>query len=282
MTNNTLSTVHTIEDLRRIVTDWRMAGDSVGLVPTMGALHEGHLSLVVAALERCDKVIATIFVNPTQFGENEDFDAYPRVLADDTALLTEAGAHLLFTPSVSEMYSSDFTTSISVAGVSEPLEGAHRPGHFDGVATVVAKLLLQCLPDAAFFGEKDFQQLAVIRRMAIDLNIPCAITGVETVRAADGLALSSRNAYLSTVERDIAPSVYRVLNDIVDAMRQGGDAEALEAWGQHQLLEAGFSSIDYIAIRDAETLGSYQRGRSGRVLAAAKLGKARLIDNIAL
>lgn len=277
-----LAVVRTIEDLRQIVTDWRIEGDSIALVPTMGSLHEGHLTLVREALARFDKVIATIFVNPTQFGDGEDFDAYPRDEKRDMALLEGAGAHLLFAPSAAEMYPDGFATSISVSGVSEPLEGTHRPGHFDGVATIVAKLLLQSLPDAAFFGEKDFQQLAVIRRMARDLHIPSAIVGVETVRDDDGLALSSRNAYLTAEERTLAPSLYRVLSDIVEGVRQGGEVEALEAWGRLRLLKIGFSRVDYVAVRDGADLGPFRAGRAGRVLAAAQLGKARLIDNLPL
>ncbi|MDH5411851.1 MAG: pantoate--beta-alanine ligase, partial [Alphaproteobacteria bacterium] len=191
----------TVSDLRARVRDWRTAGETVGLVPTMGALHEGHMTLVRAARAECDRVVVSIFVNPAQFGPREDFDSYPRQEARDLAMLAEAGVEAAFMPGVAEMYPDGFSTAVTVSGLTECLCGRGRPVHFRGVATVVTKLLLQCLPDAAFFGEKDFQQLQVIRRLAGDLDIPVAIRGVATVRETDGVALSSRNAYLTPDQR---------------------------------------------------------------------------------
>jgi pantoate--beta-alanine ligase len=283
-TGSPLDTVHSIAGLRSRVGDWRQQGLSVGLVPTMGALHEGHLTLVRHALARCDRVVATIFVNPTQFGPNEDFSRYPRDEAADATKLTAAGCSLLFVPTVDEMYRPGFSTSISVGPITEGLCGRFRPGHFTGVATVVAKLLNQARPDIAFFGEKDYQQLQVIRRMAGDLDIPVRIEGVPTVREADGLAMSSRNLYLSDAERVVAAGLYRVLTGI--AARIGSGAETIEtalAQGKSALLEAGFSRIDYLEICDAETLEPLASpDRPGRIVAAAWLGRTRLIDNIPL
>ena len=201
MSATSLAAVRTIADLRARVREWRAAGQRIGFAPTMGALHEGHLSLVRAARQRCDRVVVSIFVNPTQFGPNEDFDAYPRNEAADLALLAGVSADLAYLPSVEVMYPKGACTTVTVTGITDGLCGAMRPGHFQGVATVVTKLLLQVLPDAAFFGEKDYQQLKTITRMARDLDIPCEIIGVPTVREADGLALSSRNVYLSPAER---------------------------------------------------------------------------------
>src|SRR5436190_22717827 len=206
--------VRTIAELRSLIARWRHAGELVGLVPTMGALHAGHLALVRAAQADCDRVVATIFVNPKQFAPGEDLASYPRREAADLTMLRSAGVALVFMPSVSEIYPPGFATTVRVAGLTDCLCGAHRPGHFDGVATVVTKLLLQSLPDAAYFGEKDFQQLLVVRRLARDLDIPVRIKGVPTVREADGLALSSRNAYLSQEERRTAPNLARVLRRI--------------------------------------------------------------------
>jgi pantoate--beta-alanine ligase len=211
MTDTPLRVVHSIDELRRVVANWRKAGERVGLVPTMGALHRGHLALVAAAQAQCRRTVASIFVNPRQFGPSEDFATYPRPEGDDLAKLTEARVDVAFTPPVDEMYPAGFATAVTVGGPSEGLCGAHRPGHFDGVATVVAKLLIQVAPDAAYFGEKDYQQLLVVRRMARDLDLPVEIVGVSTVREPDGLALSSRNVYLSVDERRIAPNLYRLL-----------------------------------------------------------------------
>ena len=280
----TLPVVRTVSDLRAAVADWRAAGARVGLVPTMGALHEGHLALVHAAVAAADKVVATIFVNPTQFGEGEDFAAYPRDEADDLAMLAGAGADLTFIPAVDEVYPDGFATTVSIAGLTDGLCGVFRPGHFDGVATVVAKLLIQAGADIAFFGEKDYQQLQVIRRMARDLDIPVEIAGVATVREADGLALSSRNAYLTAEQRRIALVLHETLAaiaaDVAGGVKSGSTAAE---WGCEQLTAAGFDRVDYVAVCDAETLAPVETvQRPARVLAAAWLGRARLIDNLAI
>lgn len=277
-----LHTVRTIADLRHQVSDWRKQGLTVGLVPTMGALHDGHLTLVKSALDSCDRVIATIFVNPKQFGENEDFGTYPRTEQEDAAKLEQAGGHLLFAPDVDEMYGKDGgVTTVTVSGLGDILEGKFRPGFFNGVATVVTKLLLQALPDWAFFGEKDYQQLNVIKRFVADLNIPVEICGVATVRETDGLAMSSRNAYLSREEREIAPALYRTISEVSERFKVGGKADALSDWAARQLQDAGFQKVDYVAIRHGEDLTQdAQKGEPIRVLAAAFLGKARLIDNV--
>lgn len=279
-----LDTVRTVAALRARIAPWREAGQSVGLVPTMGALHKGHLALVEAARASCERTVATLFVNPTQFGPNEDLARYPRREAEDAESLHALGVDLLYAPPVDEVYRPGFVTSIIVGGIAERLEGAHRPGHFEGVATVVAKLLLQARPQRAFFGNKDFQQLQVVRRMAADLDIPAEIVGVETVRETDGLALSSRNEYLSPAERAIAPALYRTLCVVADAVAGGADAQAEAARGVEALIAAGFEKIDYLEAVDAESfepLGGIS-GRPARVLAAAFLGKTRLIDNVAI
>jgi|AGTN01.1.fsa_nt_gi pantoate--beta-alanine ligase len=276
-----LDIVRAAGDLRARVRYWRDQGLSVAMVPTMGALHEGHLTLVRTALELADRVVVSIFVNPTQFGPNEDFSRYPRREAEDAEALDGAGCHLLYLPTGEEMYPAGFATTITVKGVSQPLEGAFRPGHFDGVATVVSKLLLQALPDLALFGEKDWQQLAVIRRMARDLNLPVEIVGVPTVREADGLARSSRNAYLSAAEREVAPALHRALQAVAAGLAEGGTAEELCHRAAADLLAAGFAGVDYIDLRDGETMARMTRlDRPGRILAAARLGNTRLIDNI--
>ncbi len=274
--------LRTAADLSGRVTRWRRQGRRVALVPTMGALHDGHLALIRAARSAADRVVASIFVNPTQFAEGEDFDRYPRQEAEDAALLAEAGCDVLFAPPVAEIYPSGFATTVTVAGLSEDLCGAVRPGHFAGVATVVARLLLLCRPDTALFGEKDYQQLAVIRRMVRDLAIPVDIEGVPTIRDIDGLALSSRNRYLSASERDIAPALYRILGEVASGLAEGRDAASLCDRAVLALKSAGFGSVDYVAVRDAGTLDPVSRlaDRPLRILAAAHLGRARLIDNI--
>ncbi len=267
--------------LRRAVAAWRARHERVGLVPTMGAIHEGHLTLVRAARAECDRIVASLFVNPKQFGPAEDFAAYPRSEAADVGAFHSAGIDLVFIPTVAQMYPPGFATSVEVGGVSEGLDGAVRPGHFAGVATVVAKLLLQCLPDAAYFGEKDYQQLLVVRRLARDLDIPVRIEGVATVREADGLALSSRNAYLAPEERRTAPLVYRVLRETAGVIAQhpGAVAAALER-GISRLRDAGFA-VDYLELRDAADLAPLTRlAGPARLLAAVRIGRTRLIDNI--
>ncbi len=276
----TITTVRRIDELRALVRTYRESGDTVALVPTMGALHDGHLALVRAGRDLCRRAVATIFVNPTQFGPQEDFQRYPRDERGDLAKLTAAGADAAFVPAVEEMYSPGFSTSVSVAGLSEVLEGAARPGHFTGVATVVAKLLLQALPDVALFGEKDYQQLRVVTRMVRDLNIPVRIVGVPTVREPDGLALSSRNQYLSPEERRAAPVLHRVLARIARRFAAGAEPAPLLAEGRAELEHAGFGPVQYLEIRDADTLEPVSRpARPARVLAAAYLGRTRLIDN---
>ncbi|CAA7611483.1 pantothenate synthetase [Candidatus Terasakiella magnetica] len=273
--------VRSVADLRTRVRAWRSQGLTVAMVPTMGALHRGHLSLVTTALEQADRVIASVFVNPTQFGPNEDFSRYPRQEEMDAEALTGAGCHLLFAPTVAEMYPDGFATTVTVTGVSEGLCGDVRPGHFAGVATVVTKLLLQALPDVAVFGEKDYQQLAVIRRFARDLDLPVTIVGAPTLREADGLAMSSRNAYMSEAERAIAPVVHKTLTHVAEGLRAGKTGSDLCRDAVETLLAAGLASVDYIEIRDAATLAPVERlERPARILVAARLGKTRLIDNI--
>jgi pantoate--beta-alanine ligase len=277
-----LDLVRTIADLRSHIALWREAGERVGLVPTMGALHDGHLALVRAALAERDRVVATIFVNPKQFAPNEDLAAYPRREAADLAMLQAAGVALVFMPAVAEIYPPGFATTVRVAGLTDCLCGAHRAGHFDGVATVVTKLLIQSLPDAAYFGEKDYQQLLVVRRLVRDLDIPVQIAGVPTVREADGLALSSRNAYLSPEERRTAPELARGLRRIAAALSAEPDAVAREtARGIADLEEAGFT-VDYLEIREAETLApvTAEIAAPARAFAAVHLGRTRLIDNL--
>jgi pantoate--beta-alanine ligase len=280
-----LPIVRTVADLRSQVGAWKAEGLRVALVPTMGALHEGHLSLVRLAGERADRVVASLFVNPTQFAPHEDFDAYPRDEARDADLLEAAGCSLLFAPTVAEMYPPGASTTVTVAGVSEPLDGAARPGHFAGVATVVTKLLLQCAPHVAVFGEKDYQQLQVIRRLVRDLDIPVEVVGGPIVRAEDGLALSSRNAYLTPAERAAAPALSRALTLAVERLHAGAPVSEAEAEALAALKAAGFARIDYVEVRGAEGLDRFGPGPvegPARVLAAAVLGRTRLIDNMAV
>jgi pantoate--beta-alanine ligase len=279
-----METARTIDDLRRRIAAWRADGLTVGLVPTMGGLHAGHLSLVSLAGARADRVVATLFVNPTQFAPSEDFDNYPRNEDADAALFESAGASLMFAPTPDVMYPKGHMTKVRVDGLGDVLEGEFRPHFFEGVATVVAKLLLQSLPDVAVFGEKDYQQLCVIRAMARDLDIPVEIVGGETVREADGLAMSSRNAYLSQAERAIAPKLNEVLRFVADVAQDAtGDIDAATASAGEELLAGGFASVDYVAVRDAETLQPLtDPARPARVLGAAWLGKTRLIDNLAV
>jgi pantoate--beta-alanine ligase len=256
---------------------------TVALVPTMGALHAGHLTLLDEAKGKADRTIVSIFVNPMQFGENEDFSRYPRSEAKDAALLESAGCDLLWLPSIGDIYPEGFSTLVHVEGVASRWEGEARPGHFDGVATVVAKLLLSVRPDMALFGEKDFQQLAVIRRMAGDLNFPASIVAVQTVREEDGLALSSRNAYLSPDERGRAIALPRALQYARDAILEGTSVRLALDTGRKSLIEAGFSRIDYFALVDEQTLEPLDApAKAMRLIAAAQIGKTRLIDNLPL
>jgi pantoate--beta-alanine ligase len=275
--------VHSIADLRTCVSAWRKDGARVGLVPTMGALHDGHLSLARETQSRADKVVASIFVNPTQFAPHEDFDRYPRTLESDAAKLAGADLDLIFAPSVTEMYPAGFATRIEVGGPSAGLETDFRPHFFGGVAAIVAKLLMAALPDVAIFGEKDYQQLMVIRRLAVDLNLPVEIVGAPIIREADGLAMSSRNAYLKPDERAIAGRLNLVLKDAIARLKHGDPVDEVEAFGKSGVLEAGFNSVDYVAVRDAATLERIARvDRPARILAAAKIGGTRLIDNMAV
>jgi pantoate--beta-alanine ligase len=273
----------TVADLRARVGTWRREGRRIALIPTMGALHEGHISLVRLARETCDRVVTSIFVNPTQFAPTEDFSTYPRTFDDDCDQLARADCNLVWAPGVREMYPEGFATRIVPEGAAEGLETDFRPHFFGGVATVCAKLFLQVAPDIAVFGEKDFQQLAVIRQIVRDLDLPLAIVGAPTMREADGLAMSSRNRYLSADERRIAPLVHRVIAEVAERVRSGVSVDAASADAAATLTAGGFRSIDYVAVRDAATLKPYDpAGGAGRVLVAAWLGKTRLIDNIAI
>lgn len=273
-----VAVVVTIAELRRRIGAWRGTGETIALVPTMGALHAGHLALVSRAKDLARRVVASIFVNPTQFGPNEDLARYPRDPAGDRRKLADAGCDLVFMPTVAEMYPEGCVAHVDPGPLATTLEGQFRPGHFAGVATIVTKLLLQALPDIAVFGEKDYQQLLVIRRVVRDLDIPVRIEGVPTVRENDGLALSSRNAYLAADERTRAPLLYRTLRDV--ARRHGGGDAAASDVGVRALLEGGFAKVDYLAVRDAATLGAPRLGQPACVLAAAWLGRTRLIDNV--
>lgn len=275
-----MDTVRTVAALREAVRRWRQAGDTVGLVPTMGALHAGHMALVRAAQAAARRTVATIFVNPTQFGPQEDLAAYPRDEAADRATLQAAGTDLLFAPAVATMYPPGFATTVAVAALTEPLCGRFRPGHFAGVATVVTKLLLQALPDVACFGEKDYQQLLVIRRLVRDLDIPVRVLGVPTVREADGLALSSRNRYLAPAERRIAAALPRTLRELARAIEAGAAIAPALAAATAALRAAGFDKLDYLELRDPETLAPRERlDGPARLFAAAWIGRTRLIDN---
>ena len=258
----------------------RLTG-SLALVPTMGALHAGHLALIAEAKRRADHVVSSIFVNPAQFAEGEDFERYPRCEADDARKLEQAGCDLLWAPTVADVYPAGFATKITVSGVSERWEGQARPGHFDGVATVVAKLLLSVKPNFAFFGEKDFQQLAVVRRMVADLSIPVEVVGVPTVREPDGLALSSRNAYLSPDERQRAVALPNALKQACEAIRAGKPVGNSLRSAKQALVDAGFLRIDYLALVDAATLEPLDvTAGEMRLIAAAVIGTTRLIDNL--
>lgn len=274
-----MQTVRQIDDLRQALDAFRSEGARLAFVPTMGALHDGHMALVEAAKRAGTRVIVSIFVNPIQFGPNEDLAKYPRREQADSRLLANAGVDLLWMPTPEIMYPEGFATSVRVSGVSEPLDGAHRPGHFDGVATVVSKLFHQVQPHVALFGEKDWQQLQVIRRMVADLDMAVEIQGVPTQREDDGLALSSRNAYLMPEDRARAVALPRALGAAAKTIGEGGDREAALAQAQESLSAAGFE-VDYVALVDAESLAAPIEGRPMRLLAAARIGGTRLIDNI--
>ena len=281
-TSYALPVARTVADLRATVTDWRKQGLRVGLVPTMGALHEGHLSLVDLVKTKADRTIVSIFVNPTQFAPHEDLDAYPRTEAADAEKLAGRG-DLIFAPNAAEIYPQGFSTTVSVSGVSEPLEGQARPTHFAGVATVVSKLLLQALPDIAAFGEKDWQQLQVIRRMVADLNIPVEILGGAILREADGLAMSSRNVYLSPDERKAAGQLNVILRETAAKVAAGAIIPEATGEGADRIRALGFDHVDYLEVRDAATLDIFPSGHitgPARILVAAKIGRTRLIDNM--
>ncbi|KTF69905.1 pantoate--beta-alanine ligase [Sphingomonas sp. HT-1] len=274
-----MQTVRQIDDLRKALDAFRSEGARLAFVPTMGALHDGHMALVEAAKRAGTRVIVSIFVNPIQFGPNEDLAKYPRREQADSRMLTNAGVDLLWMPSAEAMYPEGFATSVRVSGISDLLDGAHRPGHFDGVATVVTKLFHQVRPDVALFGEKDWQQLQVIRRLVADLDMGIEILGVPTQREDDGLALSSRNAYLMPEDRARAVALPRALGAAAKAIAEGGDPEAALAQARDTLTAAGFE-VDYVTLADAESLGAPLEGKPMRLLAAARIGGTRLIDNI--
>ncbi|KAA3449682.1 pantoate--beta-alanine ligase [Mesorhizobium sp. SARCC-RB16n] len=272
--------VESVAALRARIRDWRRDGLRIALVPTMGALHDGHLSLVKIALERADRCVVSIFVNPTQFAPSEDLDKYPRQLILDLDMLATAKADLAFTPDASEMYPTGFATKISVGGPSAGLESDFRPTFFDGVATVVTKLLLQAAPDFAIFGEKDYQQLCVVRQLCRDLDLPVEIIGAPTIRDAHGLAMSSRNAYLDEAELQIARQFNLILRKAAAALAAGAGQEETIAEASRALIVTGFQKVDYVEARESLTLTPWRHDRAGRVLAAVWLGKTRLIDNV--
>ncbi|MEW5421493.1 pantoate--beta-alanine ligase [Amorphus sp. 3PC139-8] len=268
-------------ELRETTARWRAEGAAVGVVPTMGALHAGHLSLVERAQAECGRVIVTLFVNPKQFNNAADLAAYPRTEDSDAEKLAAMGEPVLYVPGGEEMYPAGFATTVSVTGVSEGLCGAHRPGHFDGVATVVAKLFQQTGADRAYFGEKDFQQLHVVRRMAADLDMTIEVIGCPTVREADGLALSSRNVRLSSADRAVAPVLYRTLADAADRIARGESTDLVLAEVRDRIVAAGYSEVEYLELRAEADLAPLDKAdRPARLLVAAWLGGVRLIDNV--
>ncbi|MDX1401984.1 MAG: pantoate--beta-alanine ligase [Kiloniellales bacterium] len=277
-----LEVVKDLETLRRRVADWRLAGQKIGLVPTMGALHAGHLALVEASKIHCPRTVVTIFVNPIQFNSSSDLDSYPRQESEDLDLLAKAGVDLVYMPQLDAMYPEGFATRVSVGvGLGDCLCGAARPGHMEGVATVVTKLFLRTLPDKAYFGEKDFQQLLIIKRMSQDLDMPLKVIPVETVRESDGLALSSRNFNLSTEERAVAPLLYRELSGLAEVLRDGSPAAPLLKAATARLLKGGFAQVDYLELRAEEDLRHLAVAEGPcRLFAAAFLGDVRLIDNV--
>ncbi len=278
-----IQTVKTVSELRRLTTPWRRNDQRIGFVPTMGALHAGHVSLIDEARTQCDKVIVSIFVNPTQFDRPDDLKRYPRPVEQDIALCEKHGADMVFIPSEQEVYPNGYRTIVHVDDITSRWEGAHRKGHFDGVTTVVAKLLMIVLADAAFFGEKDYQQLLVVKALTEDLNIPTRITPVKTMREADGLALSSRNVHLNAEQRKTAPGFHKILQDVASRIKGGESPSHVIAHAIGQMREIGFDRVDYIAACNEYDLAPLTAPASkGRVLGAAWLGTTRLIDNVAI
>ncbi len=275
--------LRTVEDIRKCVHNWKAQGLKVGLVPTMGALHPGHLSLVKAISDHVDRIIVSIFVNPTQFGAHEDLNAYPRQEKEDCQKLTNTPADVVYAPSVETMYPSGHVTRVTLDDISEILEGANRIGHFDGVATVVSKLFMQCQPDVAIFGEKDYQQLAVIKQFTKDLDIPVKVIGGELIREDDGLAMSSRNAYLTASERKIAGTFNVLLKELVAKVEAGASLRECETEATQKLLDAGFTAVDYVSIINKDTFVEISEiTEEARVVSVARLGAIRLLDNMAI
>ncbi|WP_170425909.1 pantoate--beta-alanine ligase [Ruegeria arenilitoris] len=270
-----------LADLRALTSDWKRNGEVIGVVPTMGALHQGHLSLVEAAKAGCDRVIVTIFVNPKQFNNPEDLAKYPRTENEDAQKLAPYGVDAIYVPEPEEIYPQGFATTVSVAGLTDVMEGEFRPGHFDGVATVVAKLFLQTQADRAYFGEKDYQQLMIVTRMARDLDIPTEVIGCPTVREASGLAMSSRNLRLTSQGLEVAANKNRIMNDLAAALQNGSEFGPLAKQAETDLLAAGFTQVEYIQLRSADTLEPLTHAsRPARLFAAAWADGVRLIDNI--
>ena len=276
-----LRVIRTAAELRAATKDCRENGDLVGLVPTMGALHGGHLALIDNARRDCSVLIASLFVNPTQFGADEDFDAYPRTETEDIAMLAAHGVDFVYAPDSAEIYPDGLSITVTVSGITDGLCGASRPGHFDGVTTVVSRLFEHCAPDVAYFGEKDYQQSKVIERMVEELMLDIRIVRISTVREPDGLALSSRNAYLDPCQRRSAPALYSTMIAFAARLHKGDDIGAQCEWGFQALLDAGFDSVDYFEVRDSDTLyPATANAPNLRIFAAARLGDIRLIDNI--
>ena len=275
--------IRTLPELRAATAPWQRAGETIGVVPTMGALHDGHLSLVEAARRACDRVIVTIFVNPKQFNNPDDLRNYPRTENEDARKLARFSVDALYVPDADQIYPERFATTVSVSGLTDVMEGAHRPGHFDGVATVVTKLFLQSAATDAFFGEKDFQQLQVVRRMAADLDIPITVHGCPTIREIDGLAMASRNLLLSDRARTLAPRLHEEMETLAQGVAAGGDFATLQRAVIERLEKTGFTGIDYLEIRANDDLSPLDRpDRPARLFAAAWLAGVRLIDNIAI
>jgi pantoate--beta-alanine ligase len=275
--------IRTLKELREIVAGWKAKGETVGVVPTMGALHQGHLSLVRAAKSECDRAIVTIFINPKQFNNPEDYKNYPRTEEEDARKLISLRADVVYVPDGEQMYPSGFATTVSVEGITQGLCGAHRSGHFDGVATIVTKLFTQTQADKAYFGEKDYQQLQVVTRLALDLDLPIEVIGCPTIREEDGLAMSSRNLLLSDRARTWAPELHRAMEEMIEGLMSGGDHVSLKGAAVKRIERAGFSEIEYLDLRTADKLELVETlEQPTRLLAAAWLGGVRLIDNIAV